>query len=288
MNTIDLRPIITKHHRLLMKGKGLDRLKIEKDLHKLGMKHGMQGAGIFDWVKKGYEGIKRFLSGPRLNFSPTIRKILEKYGDQQILSISVHRRPIFNIIEKLANWLSLGRYEQNKAKLSYDKLFHLYIIIKINGLSLKVEKNEQVNVVKSTTEDQNADGLPVGSAAGLTLRKFLEEPLNRNILTTAQYFGYRAYSTNCQHFVHNLLKASGLLTAQLNNFIMQDTEAVLEGVGYFKKIADTTTDLAARAKHAMEGGKVKRKQKPVSEATWKALPSRVKRKRKVIKRKTKN
>src|SRR5579872_5917264 len=48
--------------------------------------------------------------------SRKFREFLDKYGDQHIMKLLVVRKPIFPIIEKIANLISLGKYEQVKSK----------------------------------------------------------------------------------------------------------------------------------------------------------------------------
>ena len=38
------------------------------------------------------------------------------------------------------------------------------------------------------------------------------------------FYRYSAYNNNCQTFISNILKANNLLTYELNNFIVQNTQ----------------------------------------------------------------
>ncbi len=84
--------------------------------------------------------------------SPIVRAWLEKYGDDQIADIKICRKPIFSMIEKLANLLSSGKWEENKQSLSYDKMMHLFALFRVwhrdmdNVKCFKIEKNYIVEI----------------------------------------------------------------------------------------------------------------------------------------------
>ena len=67
--------------------------------------------------------------------------MLTKYGDQQINSISIFRAPIngSSLFVKVINGLSTK-------DIPFDKLFHLGLLITINGTRIRVEKNEVIGI----------------------------------------------------------------------------------------------------------------------------------------------
>lgn len=212
-------------------------------------KNEMTGGGIFDWMKKGYQAVQRFVSGPRKQFSPAIRKFLEQHGNKRIEDLVVARKPIFAVIEKVANLISLGQWEQNKAQFPYDKMFHLYLIFVIDGKSYKIEKNEVI-MLRPDDTDSEVETMQVPRPRMLFLNQLIDNA--QQIVSPTEFFQYHSYSTNCQHFIQTLLKGSRLLTPQLNAFIMQDAQQIMDIRG-FKTISDAATGLAGSWNHAWEG-----------------------------------
>ena len=217
-----------------------------------------RGDGIFDWIKKGTSAISRFISGTRKNFSPQIREFIERNGNLQIQSLTIVRKPIFAILEKVLNLISLGQWERNKQLYSYDKMFHLYLVFVIGDRAYRIEKNEVIMIQNDDTDytDNNIETLSVPQPRMLFFKDLLEN--GQKIVTPDEFFQYRAFSTNCQHFVKTLLQGSRLLTSEGNNFIMQDAQSLIKNIRFVDKIANTTTDLAGRIDHAIYGSGRKR------------------------------
>ena len=84
-------------------------------------------------------------------------------------------------------------------------------------------------------------------------------------------FIYSAQHRNCQHFITDLLKASGINNPSVIDFVKQDIQGLFENTGWLRKIANITTDLAGRFDVIKEGSgrKVQTieelKQLPISE-----------------------
>ena len=60
------------------------------------------------------------------------------------------------------------------------------------------------------------------------------------------FYRYSAYDNNCQTFISNILKANNLLTYELNNFIVQNTQQLFNNLSNLRKITNTLTDIAGR------------------------------------------
>ena len=214
-----------------------------------------RGDGIFDWIKKGTSAIGRFISGTRQGFSPSVREFIAQNGNKRIEDLVVARKPIFAVIEKAANLLSMGQWEKNKKDFAYDKMFHLYLFFVLEGQTYKIEKNEVIMISRGDIT-ADTETMQVPRPTMLFFNDFLNNA--QNIVTPTEFFQYHAFSTNCQHFIKTLLQGNRLLTPQLNNFIMQDANAIIKGLPIFKNIADTTTNLAGRIDHALYGSGRKR------------------------------
>ena len=68
------------------------------------------------------------------------------------------------------------------------------------------------------------------------------------------FYRYSAYNNNCQTFISNILKANNLLTHELNNFIIQDTQQLFNNLTNLRKITNTLTDIGGRFNIIKQGG----------------------------------
>lgn len=210
-----------------------------------------EGAGIFDFFKKGIERIAPLRKEGIL--PPRSRAVLEKIKDEQINSIIVVRTPIHSMISKALNVISLGKFNEVVKRLGYDKLFHLSLFINGKYIFHKIEVPtlEEGNPVKS-----NSQVMPVQITRTLNIGQFID--------TTRQYMGdtkfsnYNAATNNCQVFITSALQANGLLTNRLNSsirlFITQNAEDIFKQLPqYVSKITDVITDIGARANRLIQG-----------------------------------
>ena len=91
----------------------------------------IEGAGIGDFFKKGYNAIKsrlRAFQGVRLDYSPSIREFLQSNSESIISGLIVYRAPVDAYVKTLANIVSLGKFKQLLDK-SYDEVYHLFMKI---------------------------------------------------------------------------------------------------------------------------------------------------------------
>lgn len=210
-----------------------------------------EGAGIFDYFKKGIERIAPLRKEGLL--PPNARSLLEKIKDEVINSIVVVRTPIHSMISKALNVISLGKFNELVKRLGYDKLFHLSLFINGKYIFHKIEVPtlEQANPVKS-----NSEVMPVQITRTLNIGQFID--------TTRQYMGdtkfsnYNAATNNCQVFITSALQANGLLTDKASNelskFINQNAEDIFKQLPqYVGKITDVITDIGARANRLIQG-----------------------------------
>ena len=135
----------------------------------------IHGDGIIDTVKevagKVVKRISDVWKGVRQRASPSIRKFLETNGDAKITKVVVGRQPITPMVEKVASLLSLGKYDENKKKLSYDKMMHLFMICTLdNGKTIKLEKNHFPEI--SITSNAGPDSMSAGDPK-CTMNEFL-------------------------------------------------------------------------------------------------------------------
>ena len=237
---------------------------------------GQDGEGL----KEIYEGIKKGLAkgvqfvknhrvatlfkdvatsgSHRMNFSPSVRALLAKYGNEKITQIKVCRKPIQGMIHKVLNWVSQGVFEQNLKDAGYDKAMHLYMLIKLqSGAIIKAEKNHVIEMFK--TSDWSSDETIDSSTPSTTLNDFFNKARTR--VGDAVFFVYDSKTQNCQYFLRNCLQANSVWTESLSKFVMQDSESIYKNLGLLEKVNKAFTDIAGKADHAIFGAGEKKKPK---------------------------
>lgn len=221
---------------------------------------GQTGQGIyevvrngFNYAKRAYNRVKETLKGVRKHASPSVRQWLEKHGDVQISDVVIARKPIYSMIEKLANLFSSGQWEKNKEKLSYDRMFHLFMLIRLSdGTVAKVEKNQVVEIKSARWGvDRETEHLKYSIANGKTMNELVKGAEAK--VGAEKVWVYDARTQNCQFFLKWLLSDAGGWTKEIEQFVMQDAEKVLEGLGVLGDVARVITDIAGVADVAMNG-----------------------------------
>jgi hypothetical protein len=210
--------------------------------------------------KKSYKMKKGGLIGPaiRRDYKPQIRDFLKKYGDRRITSITLQRVPIESMLKGVLDFLTMGKYSETTKKLGYDKVFHLSMIITLEGLNkyVVVEKNEVINISFNIPPMKKGGArMIVPFRKQLTLNQMLD---NANKNMGNRFFLYDAFNKNgggnCQDFILSLLKYSDILTPQAQNFILQDAKEILKGLPeYTPYITRGLTDLGAQFDRVIYG-----------------------------------
>lgn len=235
----------------------------------------LHGKGRFtEWIKKGARkvgevakklvapGLKavRDLTAPitrQNNYPPKVRNLIDQYKNCLIKSAYARRFPIYDMLEKVLNFISANKFGEIKRRLGYDKLFHLSLVVGVQcpdgrKLGIMIEKNEVINI----TTDYKDDGpdtqlfqipVPVAIRFGAFLEKAQQS-------VGPSFFQYDAFQNNCQIFVRNLLQANGLLNPQVEGFIMQDTLSLVKQLpDYVAPFASVVTNIAGIADRFIEG-----------------------------------
>ena len=183
----------------------------------------------------------------RRDYKPQIRDLLKKIGDKYITSITIQRVPIESTLKNVLNVLSLGTYNKQTQKLGYDKVFHLSMILTLQGIKnpIVVEKNEVINIsTKIPPMKQGGARMSVPVIKKITLNQLLENTRSKQ---GSNFFLYDAFKRNCQMFINDLLTNSGLNNESVREFILQDAKKILEGLpSYFQGLSKGLTDLGAQ------------------------------------------
>ncbi len=212
-----------------------------------------------DLVTRGYYAIT---GKQREGAPPNIRNLLEKFCNIRIKKIYICRTPIVSIIDKAINFISFGKWDQLKKKYNYDQMFHLFMILELdhpNAPYIKLEKNAVVSVdyPKSINKDC---GMNVNVSHNVTVGSMFE---NAQTAVGADIWKYNAKTNNCQIYISNLLKHSGIMNGELDKYINQSVEEIVSSLPSFaQKIINKVTDLGATADVLINGAsKYKRRKK---------------------------
>lgn len=231
------------------------------------------GKGLKEKIKEGYEYVKGKIkkvvetvgdrvsdvvaNGLRKDFPPSGRKVLEKHGDKKITEIVVARKPIQSWLVKVLDWVSRGRFSENIKDLKYDTAFHLMMKIRLSdGTSILTEKNE---IIKLKEEGWNSgdsakpevEKIKIAVPPGISLNEFFNKAIKQ--YGKDRIFIYDSRTNSCQTYIHDLLKANGILTSEADKFIRQDVESIYRGMGVIGSINKAITDVAAAGNIVLEG-----------------------------------
>lgn len=178
-----------------------------------------------------------------MSYIKSVQNLLKRVGNEKIIEIKVARTPLSKILSFFLNLTSMGQFQQRLNETPYDKLYHLFMIVKTEKGSYIVEKNEVIIIKKfngKTTRDTEI--LEANLREGLTLNIILEK--TKNNMGNA-YFLYKGQDNNCQFYINQILKSNGLNTDELEKFVLQNTRVLFQNNPRFRKIVNTITDIGA-------------------------------------------
>jgi len=202
---------------------------LQKAKSQIRLLHMVTGDGLFDTVKS-------FIYG-RFDYSPRVKKILYHIGNTRIHKMVIGRTPLSIITSGAIRLLS------NK---SFDKLFHLFILI---NDTIMIEKNEVINITITTDIPRGTEIFVIGSVPNITINQLLN---NTKDFMKKDYFPYSAKNNNCQDFILSILKANHITEG--HSFVKQDVEYIFNNNHNLRKFINTITDIAGRFDVLKQGG----------------------------------
>lgn len=182
-----------------------------------------EGGAITDIITKPYETIKTAFSDIS-DFNNISKDTLSKYGNLPVNIITIARTPLNTLLENTINVLSLNQFRVLKKKYGYDKLYHLSLIVSVQGgHKVVIEKNETITIeplnvsksIKNITEFQKVP-MPINTTINIMLEKTKQK------MGSYDFFHYDGFKNNCQDFLKNILEANNILTPAGNKFLYQE------------------------------------------------------------------
>lgn len=179
---------------------------------------------------------------------------LKRNGDRPIEKIVIKRSPVTSAITRIMDLASLGGLSRAQQKLSYDRLWHLYMEFALEGGGrYMTEKNETIKLTSAKADAKHTEEYPIKLKGPITPNELLGNALKRygeKKLTVYNAFGK---GLNCQGYMLMLLSASGLLTSGARKFIEQDAQAIAKDLpNFIPKKAKQVTDVAATINKILE------------------------------------
>jgi len=210
------------------------------------------GKRIIDFTRQIIKG--------RDQLAANSQRKLDKWGDYEIETVKIVRKPIMSGIVKLANKLTKGEFQRDMLKNGYDDMFHLRIDIKLKGAPcLTIEKNETVEISRGKCENLNEDGLEVMDVeviAPITFREAYNK-MTTAYKTSKNLYDYDSVRNNCQIFVDRFLTQNKDVFnygKEDKEFVKQDVQFILDNYKELKKGAKIITNLAQRLSLFKTGG----------------------------------
>lgn len=223
-----------------------------------------EGKGLKKVLKTTTKVLKEALLTKRKagKYPPAVANILKTIGDQTITSVKIVRTPVNSAITTLLNLVSLGTFDQAVSNANYDKMFHLALLIN-NEYTL--DKQAVVKLVKHNPITKDSQTFDVGPIIdNLTFNTLLQRTKEK--MGDSLFSNYNAHTNNCQDFVLGVLNGNDMNSADAQNFVKQDADAVFRGMPVFAdKLAGVLTDIGAVADKLISGGKMEH---PVFKEQW--------------------
>ncbi len=195
--------------------------------------------------------------GIRDDYPPRARETLAKYGDGMVVSLLVRREPIQSMINKALNFITMGQWNKAKDQMPYDKLYHLSMVATVvmpdgSTVPIVIEKNEVINISTDYKSSGKMEFVNIPVIGELTLRQMMDKAQAAG--DAESWWRYDAFTYNCQAFINRILDANGLNTPQIQSFVMQDVNTLLQKLpAYTSPLAKTLTNIAGLANVAIYG-----------------------------------
>lgn len=196
----------------------------------------------------------------RNDYQPKVRKILSELGTKRIISAIVRRTPVPSILTSALNAVSLGVFAKRFKNAPYDTLFHLSLVLDLEGgTKLLIEKNEVINMDKNPSIPPKTDIQLVSNIpANLSVNDMLQKAQQK---MGGYYFSYSARDNNCQDFIMAILQANNMGNDETYKFVKQDTKQLFEGLTTLRKVSNTITDIGAKVNEITTGAGARTKKK---------------------------
>jgi len=229
----------------------IKKLINEKDIQRLSSKTEQ----AIKYLKRNpKDAVSSLFKTPENKPLPEVANFIIKYGNYNVVNIDVCKTPVVSTVKLLMNVLSGGKLESRMKKRNIPDLFHLFMNITLlnfetgDMIQFRLEKDEVVKI-NNIRENQIADCLHVNLKKEIKFVDFINNAINIHPqLCNSPFWIYDSAKSNCQIFVQSFMYGNELDTDELEIFINQKAEELLEGLGFAKNTSRKLTDLYANLK----------------------------------------
>lgn len=170
------------------------------------MYNNYDGSGLFDIFRTKEE------------YHRNTQRMIEMYGNQIIQRMQVQRTNIPRALNFVFSKV-----------LPYDQLYHLGILLTLDGKNLLLEKQSYINLTDNFKIDSSTTTMDVPLLGQqITLNDLLAS--TRRLMGESNYFRYDPFKNNCQNFCKEVIRSRGLLSPRLEDFIYQKNIATSKNV----------------------------------------------------------
>jgi hypothetical protein len=189
------------------------------------------------------------------NLPRKIQNLYKKVKNDKVVELEIFRRPVGKAIEKALDAFSGNAVDKFFKNTKYDQLFHLGLIVNKKYLYHKQENFTLETIpggYKKFVKGKELELKPVsGFSSDLTIKKMFRD--TRKLMGEKKFYGYDAWSNNCQKFVVKTLTAIGAKFDK--EFVLQDLKKLSKSVPSFtRKLTTFFTDFARTARRVIGFG----------------------------------
>lgn len=232
--------------------------------HFLRKSHIQTGGGLKRWVANTFETVRKLTTDRQTGrtalmayrLMPKSASALNASRDHVVTGMWIGRKHLASMNSTLMRKLTSG--EVNESSLSFDDLYHLFLVIVTDIGSYVYEKHVVVNYEPfDSSEYANMVGVEsrnISVLARFTVGDFFTSALD--VMGEIRYYTYDAFNNNCQNFVNDSLEASARqgrisYTQSERKFVLQDVSELTSQIDdETKSIVRGITDTANKA-HTM-------------------------------------
>jgi len=255
--------LIKKHGKGILKDKTPSLIEFSKADQKKLIKANVEGGSILssvlDTVKHYTNKVKdvahKVVHGRGEDYPPNAKLMIEKYKNETVVGVSLHRSTLSSVYTTLMSALTNGETARRLLNEPKDKLFHISMWVKLsNGVVLSCEKEEAIKIRENPKKKAREEEQDAPVPQNTTFEKFLLKGLQN--AGAKKFFGYSAKDNNCGNWIEYILRGNNIDNASTHAFIGQDTKKILAGFPNLRKFMNTITDIGGRANVVAEGGKI--------------------------------
>lgn len=224
-----------------------------------GQYHIDHGKGLWSFIKNATTAVVNKVKDVLNGMPRQVKEFIERNGSNRITHLRLGRKPIHKGIELALNLLSQGEFGKVKSELSYDQIYHSYLLITLsNGETIKFEKNERVefNSVGNDDLKQTYNVILPELGTPLTLRHFVNQGASSN---AKEIYFYTSHKQNCQRFCYLMIHNNRLHMADETGrraLLPQDGQRLINSLGSKAGAANFITTFGAILNAVRHGGRV--------------------------------